>query len=162
MTRWRSRTSPAAGLAVRLGLCTALAVFLIAAPVGHSDAAANGIAVSGQWFRFVMRSLPAAGYFTLSNATATAQTLIGAQSTACEALMLHRSVNTNGEERMVMVPNVPVPAHGSVRFAPGGYHLMCMSPKPAMTPGQSVPVTLRLANGETVNAQFPVRGASGK
>ena len=34
---------------------------------------------------------------------------------------------------------------------PGGYHLMCMSPGRAMTPGQSVSVTLRLASGETVS-----------
>jgi copper(I)-binding protein len=39
---------------------------------------------------------------------------------------------------------------------------MCMSPGPAMKPGQSVPVTLRMADGATLNASFPVRGASGK
>ena len=129
---------------------------------GAAFAAANGISVSGQWFRLIMPSLPAAGYFTLSNMTATPQTLVGAQSPACGTLMLHQSVSKNGEERMIMVPSVSVPAHGSIRFAPGGYHLMCMSPGSAMTPGQSVPVTLRLGDGGTVEATFPVRGATGK
>jgi periplasmic copper chaperone A len=109
-----------------------------------------------------MPSLPAAGYFTLSNAGATARILVAAASPACGALMLHQSVSTNGEERMVIVPSVTVPAHGNIRFAPGGYHLMCMSPGSAIKPGQSVPVTLRLRDGATLSTNFPVRGATGK
>ena len=77
-------------------------------------------------------------------------------------LMLHRSVDQGGQERMVEVASVPVPAHGKVSFAPGGYHLMCMSPAAAMRPGQSVPVTLRFAGGESLTASFPVRNATGK
>jgi hypothetical protein len=125
-------------------------------------AAPNELTITGQWFRLVMPSLPAAGYFTLSNATAAPQRLVGAASPACGMLMLHKSVSANGTERMVMVPSVVVPAHGKVEFAPGGYHLMCMSPGPAMEPRQSVPVTLRLADGQTITAGFPVRGATGK
>lgn len=63
---------------------------------------------------------------------------------------------------MVMVASVAAPAHGKVAFAPGGYHLMCVSPTPLIKRGQSVPVTLRLQNGETVGARFPVRGAAGE
>jgi periplasmic copper chaperone A len=129
---------------------------------GPAVAASTGLSVSGQWFRLIMRSRPAAGYFTLSNTTATPQTLVGAASPGCGMLMLHKSVNENGEEQMVMVPSVPVPAHGKVAFAPGGYHLMCMSPTTLMRRGQSVPVTLRLGSGETVSANFPVRGATGR
>ncbi len=123
---------------------------------------AQGLELSGQWFRLIMPSLPAAGYFTLSNASSMARTLVGAQSPACGMLMLHRSVSNNGEERMVMVPRITVPAHGNVQFAPGGYHLMCLSPRPAMSPGQSVPVTLRFADGAILTALFPVRNATGK
>ncbi len=154
----------AAGPAVKAGLRALIAVagLTVTALLGAAIAAPAGMSISGQWFRLIMPSLPAAGYFTLSNATSAPQKLVGAQSSACGTLMLHRSVSANGTERMVMVPSVTVPAHGSVRFAPGGYHLMCMSPRPEMTPGQSVPVTLRLADGETVSATFPVRNATGK
>ena len=164
MKRRNSPGSRAAGPAGRpipaivIAVCGSIAI----AGVGAALAAPNGISVSGQWFRLIMPSLPAAGYFTVSNGTGTPQTLVGAQSPACGTLMLHQSVSKNGEERMITVPSIPVPAHGSIRFAPSGYHLMCMSPGPAMTPGQSVPVTFRLANGETVSATFPVRGATGK
>jgi periplasmic copper chaperone A len=142
---------------------TVLVCTLAAAVCGGAALAApSPLLVSGQWFRLIMSSRPAAGYFTLSNETDTPQRLIGAASPGCGMLMLHKSVSKNGEESMVMVPSVAVPAHGNVQFAPGGYHLMCMSPTPLMKPGRSVPVTLRFENGETLNARFPVRGATGK
>jgi periplasmic copper chaperone A len=109
-----------------------------------------------------MPSIPAAGYFTLSNTTAAPRRLVGAASPACGMLMLHRSVDQNGEEQMMAVSSVLVPGHGMVRFAPGGYHLMCMLPGPAMRPGKSVPVTLRFSDGKTLSANFPVRGATGR
>lgn len=165
MTRRRLPSSRAAGPAVRLkwgaivGICALAGAMSFGA---EAQPAASGLLVSGQWFRLIMPSLPAAGYFTLSNVTTSPERLVGAASPACGMLMLHKSVSRNGEESMVPVPSVPIPAHGKVQFAPGGYHLMCMSPRPAMAPGKSVPVTLRLANGETLSASFPVRGATGK
>jgi copper(I)-binding protein len=111
--------------------------------------------------RLIIPSRPAAGYFVLSNETGRTRTLVGAASPECGALMLHRSVNDNGQERMEMVDSVSVPAHGEVKFAPGGYHLMCMSPTAALARGRSVSVTLRFEDGGSLVASFPVRGATG-
>jgi hypothetical protein len=122
----------------------------------------DGISLSDPWFRFITPAIPAAGYFTLSNSTAVPEPLIGASSPACGSLMLHRSVTKSGVEQMIMVPKVTVPAHGTLQFAPGGYHLMCMSPAGIMRPGQSVPVTLQFEGGGTFSARFPVRGATEK
>lgn len=127
-----------------------------------AQAAERKLTVSDPWMRSVIPSRPAAGYFTLSNDTAEAHKLVGAASPACGTLILHQSTHNDGQDRMVMVKSIPVPAHGTVKFAPGGYHLMCMSPSQAVKPGHSVPVTLRLADGSTVEASFPVRGAMGK
>jgi len=140
-----------------IGAVTALLI----AGAAHA-AAPVGVTLSEPWFRLITPAIPAAGYFTLSNTTANAQTLVSASSPACGSLMLHRSVVKNGAEEMVMVPTVPVPAHGQLKFAPGGYHLMCMSPKAAMRPGESVPVTLRFEGGAALDASFPVRNATGK
>ncbi len=64
--------------------------------------------------------------------------------------------------RMVHVDSVPVPAHGSVAFKPGGYHLMCMKPKPAMKPGATVSVSLEFADGTKTVANFAVKDAKGQ
>ncbi|PDQ18564.1 hypothetical protein CN311_24085 [Mesorhizobium sanjuanii] len=125
-------------------------------------AAEQGVTLSAPWIRLVISSRPAAGYFDLSNDSDEIHQIVGASSPACGTLMLHRSVSQGGTDRMVLVKSVPVAAHGSVSFAPGGYHLMCMSPAPDLKVGNPVPVTLRFGDGGTLSANFPVRGATGK
>ena len=53
--------------------------------------------------------------------------------------MLHQSKEENGVEKMLPVKSVPVPAHGTLSFAPGGYHLMCMQPQASMVHRQKRP-----------------------
>jgi copper(I)-binding protein len=57
---------------------------------------------------------------------------------------------------------VDVGAGATLKFAPGGYHLMCMDPTPAIRPGNRVPVTLTFADGRRLMVSFPVRNAAGK
>jgi periplasmic copper chaperone A len=120
------------------------------------------VSISGPWIRFINRTTPAAGYFTVTNAGARPVAITGASSPDCGSLMLHQSRNVNGVEQMEMVSSVTVPSHGSVKFAPGGYHLMCMSPSAKVVPGHTVPVTLTFADHRTVTKPFIVRGVNGR
>jgi copper(I)-binding protein len=112
--------------------------------------------------RFIIKARPAAGYMTLRNDGDKAVTLTGASSPACGMLMLHESKQEKGVEKMRHTAGVPVPPHGTASFAPGGYHMMCMEPQADMKVGASVPVTLKFKDGQTVTAQFPVKGPGGK
>ena len=134
----------------------------LSAPTAPARADEPGVTLSAPWMRLLIRARPAAGYFTLHNNTATARELTGASSPACGDLMLHQSMNMGGQDKMVMVSKVTVPAHGSISFSPGGYHLMCMQPAATMKVGGTVPVTLRFADGGTLQADFPVKGAHGQ
>jgi periplasmic copper chaperone A len=60
------------------------------------------------------------------------------------------------------VASVDVAAGATVKFAPGGYHLMCMKPGPTLQIGAKVPVTLDFGDGTKVVADFAVRNAAGK
>ena len=111
--------------------------------------------------RLIIKSRPAAGYFTLHNNADLSVELTGASSSGCGSVMLHQSKDVNGVEKMLPVEDVTVPAHGTVSFAPGGYHLMCMQPQNSMVVGQQVPVTLKFADGKTITADFPVKGPGG-
>lgn len=102
-------------------------------------------------------SVPGAGYFTLENKGETGRELVGASSPGCGSVMLHKSEEVDGVSTMHHVDGVPVPAHKSITFAPGGYHLMCMSPTASLKPGNSVPVTLTFKNGDKLTGDFPVR-----
>ena len=133
-------------------------VALVAAPVAF----AADVSISNGWFRALPSGLPAGGYFSLHNAGATPVNLVAAKSTACGALMLHQSITEGGMNRMREVNIVAVPAGGKVEFAPGGYHLMCMSPTSAMAPGGHVKVTFVFADNTRLDADFAVKGAGGE
>jgi copper(I)-binding protein len=123
---------------------------------------AADIMVSSGWFRALPSGQPAGGYFTMHNRGAAPAELVAASSTACGMIMLHRSVESSGMSRMMDVTSVSVPANGTVAFAPGGYHLMCMDPGSAMAPGKTVPVTLVFSDGSKTHADFGVKNAAGK
>ena len=126
----------------------------------HADAAA--VTVTDGWIRALPAGLPAAGYFELHNGTDKSVSLTGAASPACGMLMLHKSEEMGGMMKMEDVSSVDAAPGATVKFAPGGYHLMCMSPSAAIKPGAQVPVTLKFANGTSVQSDFSVRDASGK
>ncbi len=126
-----------------------------------AGAQAAGPAVSGAWFRAMPAHLPAAGYFDLHNGSSKTISLVGASSPACGMLMLHMSSRSSGMEHMMEVARVDVPPGGTVGFAPGGYHLMCMQPTPMLRIGGHVPVTLQFADGTRLSAEFAVRRAAG-
>jgi copper(I)-binding protein len=108
------------------------------------------------WFRYLLPNLPAAGYMVLRNTGSGAAILTGASSPDCGSLMLHQSQEQSGTSTMSMVESITVPAHGSVAFAAGGYHLMCMQPK--MTVGQRAPLALHFKDGAVLLLMAPVYG----
>ncbi len=125
-------------------------------------ASTGSVTVTEGWFRALPPAVPSGGYFTLRNGGGTSVTLTGADSPACGMLMLHQSQNHGGMNHMAHVTDVDVPAGGTLAFAPGGLHLMCMAAKPMPKPGALVPVTLRFKDRHSLNARFEVRGAAGK
>jgi copper(I)-binding protein len=137
-------------------------VLSVAASLLTLPATAAGVTVSDGWFRALPANLPSGGYFTLHNDGAETVTLTGASSPACAMLMLHKSDEMNGMAGMSDVETIPVAAGDTLKFAPGGYHLMCMNPTPAMKPGAKVQVTLEFADGMKLNADFAVKDAKGK
>ncbi len=140
-------------------LSAALAVTLLAATA--STALAAGLSIEHPWMRFIIRARPAAGYFVLHNGTDAPVELTGATSPACGSLMLHQTKEVNGVAKMLPVGSLKVPPGGKITFQPGSYHLMCMKPNAAIAAGKSVPVTLKFSGGQTLTAQFPVKGTGG-
>jgi len=134
-----------------------IAAIIIALP--SLAAAEQNVTVEKPWMRYLLPSVPAAGYLTLRNNGGTDEVLTGAASPACGMLMLHKSQDSSGMAMMMDVPSVTVPAHGSVTFAPGGYHLMCM--QPAMKIGETVNITLIFQDGSKLPAALPVYGPQG-
>lgn len=145
----------ATGRVAKVALGIAALALMAAGPAPDADVRDGRI-------RVLLPSRPAGGYFDLDNHGASPLTLIGAKSPGCGSLMLHRSTASGGTEQMVAVDQVSVPAHGSIQFAPGGYHLMCMGPASGLQPGGTVSVTLEFSGGGTLTTNFTVEGAHGR
>ncbi len=127
-----------------------------------AHAAEQGLTLSGAWVRSLVPSRPAAGYVTVKNDTDKDRKVVSASSPDCGMLMLHQSMHKNGVDKMMMVESVDVPAHGSVSFAPGGYHLMCMKPGDKVKPGNTIKMTLTFDDGGALTGDFRVRNAKGE
>ncbi|CAG4917384.1 unnamed protein product [Acidocella sp. C78] len=138
-------------------LLTALAACLV--PVLAAAAPTPAVTAKDGWFRYLLPQIPAAGFVTLANAGDAPAVLVGASSPACGSVMLHRSMNRSGMDMMIHVKSIIIPAHGSFRFSPGAYHLMCM--KPRMTVGGTAHVTLTFAAAPPLTVTFTVYGADG-
>ncbi len=117
------------------------------------------LTITSPWMRYLLPTLPAAGYLTVHNNSAAPEILTGASSPACGMLMLHESENNSGMAMMMDVPTITIPPGGSVSFAPGGYHLMCMTPR--MKLGDKINVTLNFQSGARASTTVLVYGATG-
>lgn len=122
---------------------------------------AANVTVSDPWFRALPAGLPAGGYFVMHNSGNKDIALTGVSSPACGMAMLHQSKSEGGMEHMAHVDSLTVRAHGKIKFAPGGYHVMCMKPTAAMKPGRRVVVTFQFADGTKAAVPFRVFGARG-
>lgn len=147
----RGRKTVASGMLALTGLLV----------VGSTAAVAGGVTIDKPRLRFIINDRPAGGYFTLRNDTDGKIELTGASSTGCGMVMLHQSKETGGVDKMLPVKSITVPAHGTLSFTPGSYHLMCMKPQSTVKVGGTVPVILKFADGTTMSADFSVKGPGG-
>ena len=118
------------------------------------------IKVEHGWVRWLPANLPAAGYAVIRNDGDRPVKLTGADSSDYGMAMLHRSMQQHGKDTMAMVDALSIPAHGEIKLAPGGYHFMLMDATHPIKPGDTVHITLHFADGETLQATWPVKPAN--
>ena len=134
-------------------LGASLGVWTSAAPVGPQ------IQASQAWIRWLPADLPSGGYVTLRNLRNEPHTLTSASSPDFGAVSLHQTRNVHGVSQMSPVDSIVIAAHGTLQFAPGGYHMMLMQPTHALHPGDHVPIILGFADGTSLQVSFEVRAA---
>jgi copper(I)-binding protein len=98
-----------------------------------------------------------AAYFTIENPIDQADVLIGASSEVAAATEIHTTVTNNGVIEMKPQPRVEVPAHGQVKFEPGGLHIMFVNLARDLKPGDTFPLTLRFQQRGEIQIQVTVK-----
>ena len=132
------------------------ALAFIAAPA-MAEMTHGTMMVTGAYAYETPKSAPSgAGYLTVTNSGDTDDVLLAVQADPLQAMM-HETTEENGVARMVHKMSVPVPAGESIRFEPGGLHIMFMGLNgDPFEEGEAVPATLVFQNAGEVAVEFAV------
>ena len=140
-------TSPiSARRALRLAVATSLVVALAAcgSPQGPQvDNARVRALITGQD--------KTVAYMDVSNRTAAAITLVGASAASVRAMEIHTTRMDDGVMRMRRLQSVEIPAGETIRFEPGGRHLMLFGVRSLEA---ELPVQLEFADGSVRQIVF--------
>lgn len=146
-----------------------LTVSLLAATLGLPATAqddASGHLLIGH--PYIIAPLPgatgAAGYFTVTNEGAGADSLLAVRAGFADASIHDSVTNDAGVTSMIPVERLAVPAGGSVTLEPRGLHVMFMGLTAPLKVGDELPVTLIFEKAGEVAVDFDVeaRGAGGQ
>ncbi|NND03681.1 MAG: copper chaperone PCu(A)C [Acidimicrobiia bacterium] len=122
--------------------CSAIAVLVAAC------ASSAVVAAEDAWSRPVPPVSPASAiYLEVHNRTEQVVILTGADSEACEEIQIHETaVDGAGVVSMRRLTNgLEIAPRSTAVFAPGGVHLMCMSPERGLA---GFDLTLRIGGAE--------------
>jgi len=145
-------------------LAFALALSGFAAPALAQEFKAGDVTIDKAWARATPKGAEVgAAYFVIHNNGATPERLTGG-SADFAAVEIHEMKTEGGVMKMGELKNgLNIPAHATIRLAPGGYHVMFTHLTKPLAKGEKVKATLTFDPAGPVEVEFPVEevGASG-
>lgn len=143
----------------RLSIVSA-AVFVLAACSGSGGAPTSGSAptIDQAWVRPAPAGAETAAYFTITGAVGQADALLSASSPGGTMVELHEvSTDTTGMTGMHPIARLDIPAGGTVRLEPGGFHLMITGLTSELAVGGTLELDLVFEHAGTVKVQAEIR-----
>ena len=133
---------------------TLLLVLLICAP----PVSAENLQITDAWIKNLPAVVPVrAGYMKISNTQSQDITILSLDSELFEGIHIHQTLEVDGVTSMRAIGDLTIRAGESLELAPGGFHLMMMSPLEELSPGQKVVVTLHYQDQKTQTIEMVVR-----
>jgi len=117
----------------------------------------SALIVKDAWVREVPGSDVAAVYLTLRNPSTQPISIVGVESSVASHAMIHETKTESGQSRMRPHEQLLVPPGRTVKLEPGGLHVMLHGVTQPTPVGQSVPLSLVLADGHKVQVAAVVR-----
>ena len=129
------------------------------APSVNRTLVAGDIIIDKSWARATPKGAEVgAGYFVVHNNGETPDRLTGGSADFAR-VEIHEMKTENGVMTMPELKNgLDIPAHGTVRFLPGGYHVMFAHLAKSLVKGEKVKATLSFERAGQVAVEFPVEG----
>lgn len=102
---------------------------------------------------------PAAIYFDLKNEGTRPVAVRRADVADAKSASMHDMMEYNREMTMADMGPLTVPVGETVKFEPGGKHVMAFELSPELTAGSTTELTLTVAGGDKVSFPIPVQAA---
>ncbi len=103
----------------------------------------DGLLIGHPWARPSLGEVKVgAAYLSISNNGPSDDRLIGAKATVSEAVEIHAHIMNSDVMQMRRVDGVAAPSGATVKFEPGGLHVMLIGLKEKLVEGASFPMTL--------------------
>ena len=149
---------------VYLSLAMSLMLVFQLVPVRAQQPGADTITISQAWSRATPGGAKvASGYMTIKNDGSTADRLIGGGSDAAAKVEVHEMATKNGVMTMREVEGgLPIAPGGTVKLAPGGFHLMLVDVKKPLKQGDKIAVTLEFEKAGKKEVTLDVLGVGAK
>ena len=120
------------------------------------------IELAGAWVRALPPSQSStAAYLTVANTGSREVTVTGAQAAVAGRAEIHTTREVDGLMRMERLSQLEIAPGSTVSLAPGGTHLMLLELQRMPQAGETVPLCLELASGDSVCTDAEVRKSSG-
>ncbi len=126
-----------------------------AAPMALA-ASGSRLTVSATWCLAARSMANTAAYLVIENRGGAPDRLVAITSAAAQHISIHHTANANGVTTMTMVAGVLLPAHTTVAFSPGGYHIMLEALRRPLAVGEKVSITLWFKIGGPLHTQLIV------
>jgi copper(I)-binding protein len=150
---------------LRLSACVlALSLLAVMSPALAQEFKSGSITIERPWAPATPKGAEVgAGYFTIRNDGTSPERLTGLTADFA-VLELHEMKTENGVMSMPELKDgLNIPAHGAVRLAPGGYHVMFAHLKHPLVKGEKVKAVFTFEHAPPLTVEFSVErvGASG-
>lgn len=142
-----------------ISLFAALALSACQQPGETAPEAKPGSVLSeGRLVLPAVKGNPGAAYFTYSNKADAAVTIATVSIAGAGRAEMHASEGG----KMTALPTLAVPDGETVRFAPGGKHVMVFGIAPSIVSGGTAELTVTFADGDQRSAPLKVEAAGGQ
>lgn len=126
--------------------------------VSCTSSTSASMTVADAWARPAASGAETAAYLIITNPSTAEDALLSVSSPDASMAGLHRtSTDASGMTGMAPVPEIAVPAGGTVTLAPGGFHVMLMGLGRDLTVGGTLDLKLVFRNAGPMTVQAAVR-----
>ena len=127
-------------------------ILILALLLSCSQKQEESIYIQNAWIREAPPNASAmAGYLTITNSTKQDRILTFAKSKQFNAIEIHRTIIKDGVAKMRRQDEISIPAGSSLKFKPGDFHLMLMSPKQIFKADDEIIVTLCIKHDDVID-----------